>query len=119
MDIKLFLTEHFVFRTKNDNFWPMSPGFIFCGEQTETHDGQTIAGLSEVRGRSVEKNYAVSPSGVDNIRLESRSICHVSHENPLVFFEFHQLGEISGYGETTLVIEICSGDNSLVNLRFD
>jgi hypothetical protein len=118
IELELFLTEHFVFRTENDYFRAMGPGFIF-GEQTETHDGQKIARLSEVRSRSVEKNYAVSPTGVDNIRLESLSICHVSDENPLIFFEFHQLGQISGDGKTAFVIDVGASDDSSMDLRFD
>src|SRR5215471_677845 len=112
------MTEHFVLFAQNDNFWTVGPGFLVCGKQSETHDSETIPGLSEMRGGSVQKDRAATPSGVDDVSLESLPICHVPYQNALIFFEFHRLGEIGGDRKTTLVVDVYTSDHGSMNLRF-
>jgi len=90
------MTQHFVLFAQNDNFWTVGSGFLVCGKQSETHDCETIPRLSKMRGCAVQKDRTATSSGVDDVGLESLSICHVPYEDALIFFEFHRLGEIGG-----------------------
>ena len=103
---------------QDDKFWLMSSALRWI-EQPETHDRQAIARLSKVRRSSVELELAMTANPINDVRLKTFPVRHISHQNALVLVEADQFRKVRGNAETAFIVHICGGHDSPMNLRFE
>ena len=87
----------------------------FVGEETEGHDGDTVAFFAEVGDGAVQDNRAAAAWGGDGVGLEAVAVCLVANEDFLEWRDARGFEEFLVDRHAALVVHIRVGDDRAVD----